>query len=76
LSIFYLTLLLTITYFKSFKYDVVNETKLDSLINDTVQLVANYLEGEGDNKDTLPTLTPELCVRFEYNSIHVPIKKK
>jgi hypothetical protein len=43
LSIFFLSLLLaitTITHFTSFKYDVVNETRLESLINDTIQLVA------------------------------------
>ncbi len=43
MSILFLTLLLsitTITHFTSFKYDVVNESRLESLINDTVQLVA------------------------------------
>ncbi len=39
----FLTLLLSITtiaHFISLKYDIVNETKLDSLINDIIQLVA------------------------------------
>ncbi len=39
----FLTLLLTITtvtHFTSFQYGVVNETKFDSLINDTIRLVA------------------------------------
>jgi hypothetical protein len=43
LSILFLTLLLsiiTITHFISFKYDTVNETRLESLLIDTTQLVA------------------------------------
>jgi len=43
LSILFLTLLLsiiTITHFISFKYDIVNETRLESLMSDTTQLVA------------------------------------
>lgn len=42
LTVLYLTLLLsitTITHFTSFKYDVVNETRLDDLINETIHLV-------------------------------------
>lgn len=43
LSILFLTLLLsitTVTHFTSFKYDIVNETRMDALINETIQLVA------------------------------------
>jgi hypothetical protein len=54
LAILCLTLLLsitTITHFTSFKYDIVNETKFDALVNDTILLVAkcgsisNYRKG-------------------------------
>jgi hypothetical protein len=43
LSVLLLTILLsvtTLTHFTSFKYDIVNETKFDALINETIQLVA------------------------------------
>lgn len=43
LTVLFLTILLsitTITHFTSFKYDVVNETRLEALINETIQLVA------------------------------------
>lgn len=43
MTVFYLTLLLsltTITHFSSFQYDVVNHTRIENLLNDTIRLVA------------------------------------
>ena len=43
LTVFYLALLLLLTttrHFSSFKYDVVNHTKIENLLNDTIRMVA------------------------------------
>lgn len=44
LSVFFLTVLFSVTTFKhfsSFKYDITDETKLDQLVNDTIRLVTH-----------------------------------